>query len=516
MKVVFVLFDTLVRKALDKETTPNFNRLKEKSITFDSHYTGSLPCMPARRDLQTGRMHFLHNCWGSLEPYDKSLPKLLREQNIHSHIITDHPHYFTSGGWGYCSAFSNWEFFRGQEGDPEKSMLWFDPKKHSNKFSSTQYPVSSTPIQYSALRRQHMINREFYQTKEEEFSMVKCFRAAEEFLEHNHRADSWFLQLECFDPHEPYYASERFRQMCGIDESDLIEDWLGYDRMDCSSKTAVEIQKHYKALLKMCDYYLGTLMDLFDRYNLWDDTMLVVSTDHGILLGEHDLFGKNREAYYEEISHIPLFISHPQYKNQRGGSRQYTSQTPDLMPTILEFFNVPIPKEVTGESLVSLLEKDKPEKRSVIFGMFGGPIGIADGEYVYYHYPSDLSSSNNLYMYTLMPEHIKNPYSIEELKTAILSEPFDFTQGVRLLKIKALDTAKRIPLDRGGVGSGFLETESRLFNIIDDPYQKQELDDPKKILELKKAMVSCMQNLDAPKEAYARFGVENSREKEIV
>jgi arylsulfatase A-like enzyme len=65
MKTVFVLFDSLNRKALscyggkDIET-PNFQRLANRSVVFDNHYVGSLPCMPARRDLHTGRLNFLH------------------------------------------------------------------------------------------------------------------------------------------------------------------------------------------------------------------------------------------------------------------------------------------------------------------------------------------------------------------------------------------------------------------------------------------------------------------------
>jgi len=69
MKTVFVLFDSLNRLALECYggtyiKTPNFQRFSEKSITFDNHYVGSLPCMPARRDLHTGRLNFLHRSWG--------------------------------------------------------------------------------------------------------------------------------------------------------------------------------------------------------------------------------------------------------------------------------------------------------------------------------------------------------------------------------------------------------------------------------------------------------------------
>ncbi|SLN45548.1 sulfatase-like hydrolase/transferase [Pseudooctadecabacter jejudonensis] len=64
MKTVFLLFDSLNRRALScyggDTVTPNFQRLADRGITFDNHYVGSLPCMPARRDIMTGRLNFMH------------------------------------------------------------------------------------------------------------------------------------------------------------------------------------------------------------------------------------------------------------------------------------------------------------------------------------------------------------------------------------------------------------------------------------------------------------------------
>ena len=82
MKAVFLLFDSLNRHLLEpyrgtRIATPNFARLAERSVTFERHYVGSMPCMPARRDMQTGRLSFLHRSWGPLEPFDNSFPELL-------------------------------------------------------------------------------------------------------------------------------------------------------------------------------------------------------------------------------------------------------------------------------------------------------------------------------------------------------------------------------------------------------------------------------------------------------
>jgi len=78
MKTIFVLFDSLVRNALgcyggSAIPTPSFSRFAERSVVFDTHFVGSLPCMPARREMHTGRLNFLHRSWGDYLYWDTEL-----------------------------------------------------------------------------------------------------------------------------------------------------------------------------------------------------------------------------------------------------------------------------------------------------------------------------------------------------------------------------------------------------------------------------------------------------------
>ena len=82
MRAIMVMYDSLNRAYLpnygnDLTKLPNFRRLGEQTITFDNSYVGSLPCMPARRELHTGRLNFLHRGWSPIEPFDDSMPELL-------------------------------------------------------------------------------------------------------------------------------------------------------------------------------------------------------------------------------------------------------------------------------------------------------------------------------------------------------------------------------------------------------------------------------------------------------
>jgi len=106
MKAIMLMYDSLNRRFLppygDQEVhAPNFRRLAERTVTFDNCYVGSMPCMPARRELHTGRYNFLHRSWGPLEPFDLSMPEILRHHGVSTHLISDHQHYWEDGGATY-------------------------------------------------------------------------------------------------------------------------------------------------------------------------------------------------------------------------------------------------------------------------------------------------------------------------------------------------------------------------------------------------------------------------------
>ena len=122
MRAVMLMYDTLTRNYLpnygcDLTVMPNFRRLAERTVTFDEFYGGSMPCMPARRELHTGCYNFLHRSWGPLEPFDNSMAETLSNNGIYTHLVTDHSHYWEDGGATYHGRYSSWEGFRGQEGD---------------------------------------------------------------------------------------------------------------------------------------------------------------------------------------------------------------------------------------------------------------------------------------------------------------------------------------------------------------------------------------------------------------
>ena len=484
--------------------TPNFDRFAARGVAFDRHYVGSLPCMPARRDLHTGRLNFMHRSWGPMEPYDRSFASLLGEAGIYTHLITDHLHYFEDGGHGFHTRFSSYDFVRGQEYDPWVALVRPPVDRIRDAFDARHYDASNAhKVAPRDKRLQHVINRAQI-VEERDFPTARCIASALDFIGRNKDADDWFLMLECFDPHEPFHAPERFKAPFRTGWQGGVLDWPHYERVAESPGEIAEIRANYAALLSMCDHYFGRLLDALDAHGMWDDTCVVLSTDHGFLLSEHGWWGKARMPYYEEISHIPLIVHHPDYRAQGGTRRGVLTQTTDLMPTFLDVHGLgDPPAEARARSLLPALAGSEAVREAAVFGVFSGPIGVTDGRYVLYHYPPDIFAEG-LVEYTLAPAHMTEPFSIAELCTARLAKPFDFTRGAPLLAIDALADAKRVP---NNDGIGFDDLGTRLYDLDADPRQQRPIEDAAIAGRLRAAMLAELAAHDAPAELYRWYGL---------
>jgi hypothetical protein len=146
------------------------------------------------------------------------------------------------------------------------------------------------------------------------------------------------------------------------------------------------------------------------------------------------------------------------------------------------------------------LKDDTPNRDSLIFGMFGGPVGVTDGTYTYYRYPEDLSGQN-LHLYTLMPAHMIDLFDIGELQSSELAPSFNFTKGAPTLKMKLDPKNTQVGQD----GDNLEDCETVLFDVVADPLQESPLNDPaaEKRLEAKIAHHFALQ--DAPAELFTHF-----------
>jgi arylsulfatase A-like enzyme len=490
MKAVMVMFDSLNRHMLppygcDWTHAPNFQRLAERTVTFDESYVCSMPCMPARRDLHTGRPNFLHRSWGPLEPFDDSVPEILKGGGVTTHLATDHYHYFEDGGATYHQRYNTWEFFRGQEGDPWKGQVADPPRPVSIGLNADRNPGA----------RQDWVNRQFLQ-READHPQPQTFASGLEFLERNAGEENWFLQIETFDPHEPFFAHRRYKDLYPHHYEGPHFDWPHYRHVEETPEQAQHLRYEYAALLSQCDAYLGDVLDAMDRLDLWKDTLLIVWTDHGFLLGEHDCWAKVWTPFYQEIAQTPFFVWDPRC-GQRGERRQSLVQPSiDLGPTLLEFFGLETTTDMLGKSLAGVVFIDTPVREAAIFGMHGGQVNVTDGRFVYMRARAG-DENRPLYNYTLMPTAMRGFLSRDSLREMEAAPPFSFTKGCPVMKVPT----------PGWPGLRGRAHETLLWDVKTDPGQTQPLDDPRVEERMIGHMTRLMHQCDAPPEQWERLGL---------
>ena len=507
MKTVFILCDTLNRRMLPAyggdAITPNMDRLASRSVVFDNYWCGSAPCMPARRDIMTGRLNFLEKPWGAMEPFDQSLQSILSgEKNVHTQMFSDHAHYVIPGGENYTKGFTAWEVNRGQEGDP----VWTRPCKDGIR---PDVPPEGFKGTWSEAERE---NRSHFRT-EYDYPSVKTMWHAAEWLEDNHDADNFFLWVEAFDPHEPFdcpkYYLDMYEKEGDYDGPDFTHP--SYAPNEFTPEETEHLRRRCKALTTMTDRHLGEILDVMDKYNMWEDTMVILTTDHGYHLGEHGYMAKNYMPPYNEVFHIPLMAAAP---GVAPGRCNALTQNIDVLPTVLEYFGISedvLQYRIHGRSLLPAMRRETDTvHEGTLYGYFGKQIAWTDGKYTYFRAAKD-ETNTPLYVYTAMP--------------TVLRQVYGGNDGVDVADYGRIEMGRflswtdypvyRFPPDiihwgnasQEFVGRSPFNGETLLFDIENDYAQEHPIQDAALESACAAQLKACMERYDAPAEQYTRMGI---------
>ncbi len=496
MRAVMVMFDSLNRRYLppygnDRIDLPNFSRLAAHAATFDAAFVGSLPCMPARRDIHTGRLSFLHRSWGPLEPFDNSMPELLKEHGIHSRLVSDHYHYWEDGGATYHSRYASWDCIRGQEGD-----TWVGDA------GEAQIP-DHVPTMREFTHPEWWENSWKNRARIEETGLWPqdlTFDSGLEFLNRNHDRDNWFLHLETFDPHEPFTAPEDLPSSRPDTYDGPLFDWPPYAPADEAPEVIEHARRRYEALLAMCDRNLGRVLDAFDRHDLWKDTLLIVNTDHGFMLGEKGWWAKSVMPCYQELANIPFFVWDPRCGVQ-GQRRKSLVQTIDIAPTILDWFGLAIPPEMRGKPLAATVAADTPVREAALFGFHGSFVNVTDGRHVLMKAAANFGNEP-LNEYTLMPTHQQGFFKPHELRNISIVGPLPFSRGCEIMKIPSASRLKNVTFCNS------FHYGDLLWDLQADPNQEHPIRDEALRARLILQMTSLMRDNDADADQYRRLGLD--------
>jgi arylsulfatase A-like enzyme len=110
----------------------------------------------------------------------------------------------------------------------------------------------------------------------------------------------------------------------------------------------------YAGKVTLCDRWVGFFLDEVREMGLFENSLIIFTTDHGAPFGEHGYIKKAEPGLYEELVHIPLIIRHPE---GLGAGKRFNAlvETTEIFPTILDFLKVPRPLRIHGKSLLPLM-----------------------------------------------------------------------------------------------------------------------------------------------------------------
>jgi arylsulfatase A-like enzyme len=336
-------YDNLASRAPRPVRTPALDRFAaERATEITRFYTGSFPTIPHRTDVATGVLGWPHYGW---QPIDQSssnhVARLLGQQGLVSQLICDCPHLFNSR---FQHAFDAAYQERGQEGD--KALLHLnDPIPQVQPMDKTRTRPQFRGHPLVDLHQWHNRNPHL----ECDTFPFKTGNTAIRWLEENSEAGPFFLWVDFFDPHEPWDAPEYLVRHYDPTYTGTPMSHPNYG--PATAYTAQELHNlwaHYAAEAQLIDRWVGRVLQKIDDLQLWNDTIVAITSDHGMSVGEHNRTGKSNihdqdERYwpiYPEIGHVPFLIAGGEVP--AGQSLDLIAQPVDILPTLCDLARVTI------------------------------------------------------------------------------------------------------------------------------------------------------------------------------
>ena len=367
-------FDNLHGRAAMPVRTPNLNAFSQRAVSLSRLHTSSFPTIPHRTDLTSGRYCWPWHPWQDRRQSTRNhMPELLHQAGYVSQLICDCPHLFNSG---FQLGFDAAIVLRGQEADlpmlrmnhPIEHVMPPEKTRFGKHFMGSNLPDIA-----------EWTNRH-WQREEDRFP-PRTAGTAVEWLEENYKFDPFLLWVDFFDPHEPWDPPEYMVRKYDPDYSGTPMIHPNYGKAgDYTPDELRNLRAHYCAEAELVDRWVGRVLQKIDDLDLWKNSIVVFTSDHGMCLGEHNRTGKSNInqgddrfwPIYPEISHIPCMIAAPGLEG--GRTIDAIVQPVDILPTLIELAGAKVepPEPFQGRSFAPMLagKPQPPLRDAAVTGCF--------------------------------------------------------------------------------------------------------------------------------------------------
>ncbi len=399
-KVLLIVIDQFRADCLAADAAaqlPNLQALMQDSMTFTQHYTVTVPCGPSRASLLTGMYAMNHRSVRNGTPLGAHHltigqhlrtvgyePMLFGYTDASADPIGRHPNDPDLKDYeGLATGFSEMVRMRLESAGPWTGYLkakgvdvppdyWDLYKPELDPSTATaDYPQGSpvrSPARYAA---------------EDSDTAFLTDRTLETLTAYE--SSSWFSLLTYIRPHPPLVAPAPFNTMvlpdtlpnplCELSIDDLCQShpffeayfsepankglYMGFDGHceNLSDQQIAELRAVYLGLAIEVDQHIGRVIDYLRKTNQYDDTLIIVTADHGEMLGDQHLWGKSFP--FDAALRVPLIIRDPDAPESHGKSTDAFTESVDIAPTLMQWCGGQIPPALDGRSLLPFLHREE-------------------------------------------------------------------------------------------------------------------------------------------------------------
>jgi arylsulfatase A-like enzyme len=396
MNVVVVVMDSLRTDHVygPRARTPSFDKVAQEGLLFTRAFPEGMPTIPARRAIMSGRRTFPFRGWHPYrdlpaqpgwEPVDsdgKMWTEVLRERGWTTGYITDNPHMLLGVHKRFRGKFDRVELVDGQVPPRRK------PRRAVSAAELDGVMPRSLRGSRAAPRMAAYLAMNPRDRSEEDYLAAKVFRDGMGWIEWARTRQPFALVIDSFDAHEPWDAPTRLRDLYGRASQSLepIQPFptpaAKYRSLGLTQNLLRRMRQLYAAEVSLVDTWLGRFLDRLANLGLAENTLVVLISDHGVLLGEYGWVGKRYSEIHTELSQVPFVIRHPAGK-AKGRRSGYWGSTHDIGPTVLSVLGSDVPGQMNGADLSPLLDGRQPaRKRTYGTASYNDHVAARDGRWL--------------------------------------------------------------------------------------------------------------------------------------
>ena len=367
--------------------TPHIDRLAEEAVSFANAVSVTPVCTPHRASLLTGRYPtttgmFLNDIY--LPNQELCMAEIFKEAGYQT---------------GYLGKWHLDGHGRLNNVDPERRQ-GFD--------------------YWKALECSHNYNRMLYYENDdpkvktwEGYSPYALAEDANQFLtQQTESQDPFLLVVSIATPHFPHAsAPEKYKNLYPPSELILAPNVPA----ESEAKVREELQGYY-AHCTATDVAIGSILNKLKELNLWENSIIVFTSDHGEMMGAHGIRPYTKQLAWDESIKVPFLISYPGIQENKGAVVQAPINTPDILASLLGLAGIPIPESVEGEDLSWLIKAPTPKQDRAALVMNICPF---TREYAYPEYRA-VRTKQYTYVRTLegpsvLFDNLTDPYQMNNL-----------------------------------------------------------------------------------------------------